>query len=502
MRTASVAFVLAALVAVVLTPLVRGLARRWGALDHALSSRKVHGRPVPRLGGIAIVAAFLAPVLALYVVDSDVGRQLWNGRRATGALVLGGLAIAALGVVDDLRGLGAKGKFTVQFGVAAFMYALGYRVNDVAIPFGPVLHLGWAGLPFTMLWIAGVVNAMNLIDGLDGLAAGVGLVAVLTTLATSALAGQALMVLFAAALAGALAGFLLYNFNPATIFMGDSGSMFIGFVLATTAIRTAEKSTAAVALAVPLLALGVPISDTLLAMGRRALRGVPLFSADRGHIHHRLLDRGLSHRDAVLVIYGGATLLGLAAVALSVATSVQAALVLLVAGGLALAALRALGFLSFGKVAAALVDRRRNLDRRGAVRRAGELLRRARTAEEIWEAVRSAAPAVGASAVGLTLGRLAGRPDAGPWEDGFDDAPAELLRARYGLAVERPGDDHVEFGWIDGRAAVDRDTEIAIELLCELASGAVDRVERAETVIRLTSLDDRALAGRSARSKI
>ena len=109
---------------------------------------------------------------------------------------------------------------------------------------------------------------------------------------------------------------------------------------------------------------------------------------------------------------------------------------------------------------------------------------------------------MGASAVGLTLGRLAGRPDAGPWEDGFDDAPAELLRARYGLAVERPGDDHVEFGWIDGRAAVDRDTEIAIELLCELASGAVDRVERAETVIRLTSLDDRALAGRSARSKI
>jgi UDP-GlcNAc:undecaprenyl-phosphate GlcNAc-1-phosphate transferase len=460
------------------TPLVRNAAARLGALDHALSARKVHGRPVPRLGGIAIVAAFFAPLLALFFVSSEVGRRLWEGQEQTLALLMGGLGIAALGVYDDLKGSRARTKLVVQFSIAALMYWAGYRIDTIANPFGPELGLGWLGLPFTVLWIAGVTNAMNLIDGLDGLAGGVALIGVGTSFTIAAIHGEPLMLLFTASLAGAILGFLFYNFNPATIFMGDSGSMFLGFVLATTAIRSNQKSSTAVAIVVPILALGIPIADTLLAMGRRALRGAPLFSADRGHIHHRLMDRGLSHRQAVLVIYGGALVLGGGALLLRFANSRQSALVLLAVAGLSFLALRALGFVDLSKAQATLLERRRNLDVRAAVRKSGEALRLARTPDDVWRVVRDAAEPLGAVAVALHLGRLEGRPGAGPWSEGFQDAEPELLRARYGLVVERPGDDHIDLGWSDGREGVDRNTEIAVELLCDHVVVALDRIER------------------------
>ncbi len=478
MRTAAVAFISAALFALLATPLVRDAALRLGLVDHGLTSRKVHGRPVPRLGGVAIVLAFFAPLVALHFVSSDVGRMFWATPVRAGALLAGGLVIAALGVYDDLRGSGARTKFAVQFGVAAFMYWAGYRIEQLSQPFGPPVQLGLLALPVTMLWIAGVINAMNLIDGLDGLAGGVALIAVATPFTLAAIQHQPLMLLFTAALGGAVLGFLRYNFNPATIFMGDTGSMFLGFVLAATSITTSQKSTAAVAVAAPLLALGIPISDTLLAMGRRALRGAPLFSADRGHIHHRLLDRGLTHRQAVLVIYGGGVLLGGAALLLSFANGPAAALVLLAVAILGFLALRALGFVDLAKAGAALESRRRNLELRAAVREAGEALRQARSTAELWLILRDTAPAFGAVGVGLTLGRLAGRAGCGPWSHGLDDLPADALQGRYGLIPERPGDDHLTLAWTDGRALVHRDTEIAVELLCDHASTALDRIER------------------------
>jgi len=477
-RAAAVAFIVAALTAVVSTPWVRDLAARRGLLDHAHSHRKVHGRPVPRLGGVAIVLAFLTPLLALAFVSSEVGRRLWEGREQTIALVLGGLGIAALGVFDDLRGSRARTKLLVQFALAALMYWSGYRIDRIANPFGAELQLGWFGLPFTMLWIAGVTNAMNLIDGLDGLAGGVALIGVCTSFAVAATHGEPLMLLVTASLAGAIVGFLFYNFNPATIFMGDSGSMFLGFVLATTAIRSNQKSSTAVAIAVPILALGIPIADTLLAMGRRALRGAPIFSADRGHIHHRLMDRGLSHRQSVLVIYGGALVLAGGALLLRFSNSRQAALVLLAVAALAFLALRALGFVDLSKAQATLLERRRNVDMRAAVRLAGEHLRAAQAPEDIWRVVREVAGALEADSVALQLGRLKGHAGAGPWSSGFDEAGPETLRARYGLVVERPGDDHLDLGWSDGREAVDRNTEIAVELLCDHVVVALDRIGR------------------------
>lgn len=475
MRTAAVAFVASALAGAVLTPVARALARRWNVLDHALTSRKVHGKPIPRLGGIAIVLAFYAPLTALLFVDTGAGRLFLASPQKAFGLFTGGLAIAALGVWDDLRGANAKTKLLVQFGVAALVYALGYRIDVITNPFGAPLHLGWFGFPFTLLWIAGVINAMNLIDGLDGLAGGVAFIAIATLFVIAAVGGQPLMVLFTAALAGAVLGFLFYNFNPATIFMGDTGSMFLGFVLATTSIQTGQKSAAAVAIAVPILALGVPIADTLLAMMRRYARGVPMFSADKGHIHHRLLGMGLSQRQTVLIIYAASVVLGGTALVLAFASSRTSAIALLVIGVGAFVALRKLGFLDLDKAQKVLSERRRNLELRAAARSAGQALARATTLEEAWEAVRAASMGFGASAVALSVVAGGGRR---AFSEGFDEAGPGLLRARYGLVMERPDDDTVELGWSDGRTEVDRDTEIAVELLCDHLATAVERIVR------------------------
>jgi UDP-GlcNAc:undecaprenyl-phosphate GlcNAc-1-phosphate transferase len=474
MRTATVAFLASAAVAAALTPVVRGLARRWNVLDHARTTRKVHGKPIPRVGGVAIVGAFFAPLTGLLFVDSDVGGRFTAHPNLVLGLFAGGLAIAALGLYDDLRGADARTKFTVQFAVAALVYALGFRIDFIANPFGgaPVV-LGPMALPFTMLWIVGLVNAMNLIDGLDGLAGGVAFAAIAATFAIAVLHGQPLMVLFAGALGGAVLGFLFYNVNPATIFMGDTGSMFLGFVLATTAIQTNQKSATVIALVVPIVALGVPIADTLLAMARRAARGAPLFSADRGHIHHRLLSKGLSHRQSVLVLWAVSALLGLGAVLLSLATSAQGTALVAGLAALALWALRALGYLDLRKVESLLEERRRNALRRAAVRTAASALRDAPSHEAVWAAVRTVAAALGAGAVGLRLS------PGGAWEDGLAEVEAGVLRTRFPLRPDGPGADELELAWNGGREHLDRDTEIALEQVCELVAASVDRLRAA-----------------------
>jgi UDP-GlcNAc:undecaprenyl-phosphate GlcNAc-1-phosphate transferase len=468
---------LSTLVGGALTPMVRDAARRLGVLDHGLTARKIHGRPIPRLGGIAIVVAFYAPLLALLFVNSDVGRRFYDNRQEAFALIAGGLAIAALGVFDDLRGADARTKLSVQFAVAGFMYWMGYRIDVIANPFGTAVPLGWLGLPFTVLWIAGIVNAINLIDGLDGLAGGVALIAIVTTFVIAAVNAEPLMTLFTAALGGAVLGFLFYNFNPASIFMGDTGSMFLGFVLATTSIETHHKSSTAVAVLVPIIVMGVPIADTLLAMMRRAARGVPMFSADRGHIHHRLLASGLTQRQAVLVIYAVSIVLGTIAVVLSFSSSALTGGILVALSGGTYFALRRLGFISIGKVQQVLQDRRKNLDVRRGIRRIGDSLREASHVADVLLALRSAARTLDAAAFALHVphGRVG---EAAVHSEGFDKGDTDLFRARFGLVPERLGDTHVELGWADGRTTVERDTEIAIELLCDHLSAALERIDR------------------------
>ena len=482
MRTAVVAFVLSLITGSVLTPLARRAAKHLGAIDHALSSRKIHAHPIPRLGGVAIVGAFYVPILGLLVADSSVGYLFYSSHGKAVALLLGGALIAALGIYDDIKGAGARLKFAVQFGVGALVYLLGYRIDSLANPFGEAIQLGWLGLPFTLLWIAGVINAINLIDGLDGLAGGVALISVLTTCTAALYHGEPLMVLFTATLAGGILAFLRHNFNPASIFMGDTGSMFLGFVLATSSIQTHHKSSTAVAIVVPIIALGLPIADTLLAIVRRGARGAPLFHADREHIHHKLLERGFSQRQAVLVLYGVSVALALVALFFATASGTAAAFIL---AGLALVGglvLRYLGYLRVERAAELLEERRRNLELRKNVRLAGVRLRRAAEVVEVWDLIRETTPTLGADCVSL---RFVERPPAGvgqprQFAEGFDRVDVPFFRTKHSLLVERPDAACIELGWRD-RKAIDRDTELAVEQLCRYVQGALERVSNLDT---------------------
>ncbi|MFN7702621.1 MAG: glycosyltransferase family 4 protein [Deltaproteobacteria bacterium] len=339
MRASLGALVLSLVVAAAVTPLVRWAARRGGIVDNP-GGRRVNTRVIPRLGGLAVVAGFVAPLAALAFTQSDVAEMFYADPLHMVGLLVGGIIVVSLGAWDDIRGVRAWHKLGVQVLAALVAWACGFRMEHLTLPFIGELDLGVFGLPVTLLWITAIVNAINLIDGLDGLAGGIAFFACLTNFVVAALNGNPLVMLLAAALGGAILGCLLYNFNPATIFMGDSGSMFLGFVLATTSmLGSSIQGSTTVAILVPLISLGVPIMDTLFAMVRRVVERRPIFSPDRGHIHHRLLDLGITHRRAVLILYGVSIVFtaGAITVALGRNWSVGAALLVLTVAMLGLA---------------------------------------------------------------------------------------------------------------------------------------------------------------------
>lgn len=302
MRSYLVAFLLSLGIAAMTTPPVLHLSRRFRLMDAPDGERKVHTEPTPRTGGIAIALGFLAPIFGLLFFRNTFALELKENLPRITAFFGGAVAILVLGVVDDLRGCGAWSKLLVQTIVAAVLWQAGLRFESVTI-FGTAYTFGLVSLPLTVLWVTAVINAMNLIDGLDGLAAGVGFFAAVSLFTNAWLDGNPILLLFASAIAGSLLGFLFYNFSPALIFMGDSGSMSIGYVFATAALWSASKRSTALALSLPALALGLPLADTALAFVRRALSGKSPFQSDRQHIHHRLVDAGMSQRQAVLVLY-------------------------------------------------------------------------------------------------------------------------------------------------------------------------------------------------------
>jgi UDP-GlcNAc:undecaprenyl-phosphate GlcNAc-1-phosphate transferase len=476
MRSAAVAFILSMMFGTFLTPLMRRLAHRLGALDHARSSRKIHGAPIPRLGGIAIVVAFFVPITGLLLFHSGVGVMFLAEREHVIGLYVGGISIALLGLYDDLRGANAWKKFAVQFAVAGLLYFLDFRFDVLANPFGSPLNLGWLSLPLTLFWVVGVINAMNLIDGLDGLAGGVALVAVVTTFLVSLQRAHPLMMLFSSALAGSIIGFLFYNFNPASIFMGDTGSMFLGFVLAATAMQTNQKSSTAVAVLIPCIALGLPIMDTLLAIGRRALRGRPLFQADREHIHHRLLALGLTHRQAVLVLYGFCVFLGAVALVLTYANGAQSTLLLVVLAIVAFVFLRSLGYVRFDRVPGSAAERKRNRAVRAALQPLGRRIRQLRNIDEMWPLIVEASKILGAVCVDLRIESQNGSASKTPVS--FSQDPPEQTGPLFRYSFVVPGGKTKErilaLGWNDGRTEIDRDTEIAAEIFCEHLGEALE----------------------------
>ena len=302
MRTFLVAFLMALGIAALTTSPVLHLARWLRLFDQPDGVRKIHTTSIPRLGGIALAAGYLSPLVALLFYTNTFASELREHDTRLHAFFIGALAILALGVYDDIRGCGAWAKLGVQSAVAVLLWSVGLRFDSFSV-LGTAYDLGLFSLPVTMLWVAGIINAMNLIDGMDGLAAGVAVFASLALFLIAIMDGNAILALFASVLGGASLGFLLYNFSPALIFMGDSGSMGMGYMFAVASLWTVSKRSTALALLLPVVALGLPIADTFLAFGRRAIRGRSPFHSDREHIHHRLLDLGLTPRQAVLWLY-------------------------------------------------------------------------------------------------------------------------------------------------------------------------------------------------------
>lgn len=322
MFSALFAFAIAVAITALLTPVVRRLALAIGAVD-APTARRVHAIRIPRMGGIAIVIGFFVPVVGLFALDTQGARLLFAQPRIVGGLVLGSLLIVGLGLCDDILGVGAKRKLTIQVLAASIAFASGLRIEAISLPWVGPIALGWLSFPATLFWFCAIVNALNLIDGLDGLAAGVAFFACITNVVVAFLGHNVSTALLSSTLAGAILGFLFYNFNPARIFMGDSGSMFLGFVLAGISLLGSgtQKSPTLIAILVPVLALGLPLMDMLLAIVRRFLQRRSIFAADRGHIHHRLLELGLTHRRAVLALYGISSLFTVLALVVHVGRS-------------------------------------------------------------------------------------------------------------------------------------------------------------------------------------
>jgi len=299
--------VLAFVASILLTPLVKMLAIRIGAVDTP-NYRKVHARIMPRLGGLAIFGAFLIGYFILRPEDPTAP-----------FIILGALMIIITGVLDDMFEITAKAKLLGQLIAAGIVIYGGLDIDFIKLPFGGVLDFGYLNIPLTILWIVGITNAINLIDGLDGLAAGVSTIALITIAGMALMMGNAFVFAMASILAVSALGFLFYNFHPAKIFMGDTGALFLGFMIAVLALM-GFKNITVISLVIPIIMLGVPISDTFFAIVRRYRMKQPLSAADKSHLHHCLLNVGFTHRQTVLIIYALAAMFGLAALIFSQAT--------------------------------------------------------------------------------------------------------------------------------------------------------------------------------------
>ncbi len=298
-------FVLSALASWLLVPLSIRLAHRCGAVD-VPGGRKTHQQPTPRLGGLALFFGFFMPWLGLYFVENRISSTFKDFETFMAAMFLGAVAMLLLGMYDDIKGADAFKKFTVQIGTATVLWFLGIRIDELTNPWGPPIELGWWGLPISVCWLVGITNAINLLDGIDGLVAGVTLVMATALAIINILSHNVLIALLTVCLAGASLGFLPYNRTPARTFLGDSGSLTIGMVLACISVMSffdEGRQSASSMITVPLILFALPLLDTARVMLGRFFRGKPIFQADRTHVHHRLLSMGLNPRQTTWTLY-------------------------------------------------------------------------------------------------------------------------------------------------------------------------------------------------------
>src|SRR5579862_7100840 len=427
---------LSIILALILTPIVRDGLGKFGFLDHPDGVRKKHATAVPRVGGIAIVLAYLCTFAIGFALPFSYTYVLHPALPHILRLALAGSVVFATGVLDDRLRLSAWTKLIGIAGAAVMAYAAGIRV-DIHILHGLP---AWPGLEFaiTVIWLVGCTNAFNLIDGMDGLAAGVGFVATVTMLIAALTQGNLPLALATMPLAGCLFAFLRYNFNGASVFLGDSGSLLIGFLLGCYGALWSEKSVTLVALTVPLLAVSIPLLDVVLSILRRFLRNRPIFQADRGHIHHRLLDRGLSPRNAVLTMYGLCGLVAVLSLLISAVHNQFSGLIVIVFGGAVWVGIRQLNYTEFASASRMLFGGkfRRIIDVETRLKDFEANLTKATNVEECWGFIRAGSRDFGFHEVRMSFdGRL------------FEDMHFTTSKAtpRWQLRIPLPDSQYVNF---------------------------------------------------------
>ena len=414
--------IIAFVASLVLTPAVRNLFRWWGVVDHP-SDRKVHTCPVPRVGGVSIALAYLAAFGVLVIVGFHGGDIVWSARLSIWHLLPAAILIFTIGLCDDLVGLKPWQKIAGQVIAAGLAYSGGVHIQG----FGGYDLGHWWSFPATVLWLLLCTNAVNLIDGVDGLAAGVGLFATMTTLIAALLQRNIDLALATAPLAGALLGFLRFNFNPATIFLGDSGSLFIGFLLGCYGVMWSQKSATILGMTAPLMALAIPLLDTSLAIVRRFLRRQPIFTADRGHIHHRLLDRGLTHRRVALMLYACCALGAIASLAMM--NQNYSGFVIVAFCAVTWIGIQHLGYIEFGLAGRLLIDGvfRRHLNAQIALQTIEQKLTAAASLDDCWSVIQAAANEFGFHQIRMQFaGRL--------FEHGEDITPLQWWTIRVPIS--------------------------------------------------------------------
>jgi UDP-GlcNAc:undecaprenyl-phosphate GlcNAc-1-phosphate transferase len=393
MNTYLTLFVAALMSSLISTPIIRRIAESRGWLDVPKDQRRLHSKPIPRIGGVAIYFSVMLSLAPLPLLDNLLTASLRPGRHGLIGIFLSGTLVFLFGLYDDFRGSGAVWKLSVLVIAATILYLWGVGIHGISVPFvGSIALPPTLGFALTILWVVGISNAYNLIDGMDGLAVGAGLFATLVMLIVSFAQGNVAVTVLALALSGSLIGFLRYNFNPASIFLGDSGALLIGFSLAALSMLGAQKASTAVAVAIPLMAFGLPIVDTGFTMARRFISGKPIFQGDREHIHHKLLERGWSQRHAALVLYGVCALFSLLALLTvggggggritAVALVVMASAVIFIAGRLRYPEMDEIK----AGIRRTVGDRRLRVANNVRIRRAGRMMAEAETLEAIFGA--------------------------------------------------------------------------------------------------------------------
>jgi len=421
-------FAVSLVVSFVATRQVRDIASRRGWVSTPSNGRDVHQAALPRLGGVAIFLAFSLSLILWLTLARFYPSMLMGLVPATLLRIyVPACLIFCLGIYDDVHGAGPYLKFAIQAVAATMLFAGGMRILDL-----PVLGahgLPWfLGLPLTVLWVVAITNAFNLIDGLDGLAAGSALFSTVVFFVVALVSQSWLGALMSVALSGAILGFLRFNFNPATIFLGDSGSLFIGFILSALALACAQKAPTLVAVAIPVVSFGLPILETALSVLRRLISGRPVFTADREHIHHKLLALGLSHRQVVIVLYAVSALFAMLSLFLLWPTGSTLGLVLAVVGTGIWLGVQHLNYLEFGelrRVAQRTIEQRQIVINNLSIRRAVEDLKAAGDFDQVRKIVLAAFERNDFDAFELLV-----KSDPGD-ESGFSDAYKPLHWSKF-----------------------------------------------------------------------